>query len=224
VAADAVGASGPGFGTEIDLESFRGLVAGLDAATDICGIIVLALWATAAATDYSTGWIRVLVQAEPRRWRLLAGKLLALAALTMVGTAVVSALAVAIAPALAVAVGISTEAWWAGAVGTVLGAWLNLTLAVLAWGAIGVAIAIVSRSAAVAVAAGVGYMMVIEGLLGRLVDVEAMAYFPGSVLGVIGGGGTESLPYATAVALGSAYAAAAIAIAGITFMRRDITS
>lgn len=224
VAAEQTGPAGPGFGTDIDLASSQGLVAGLNTAADICGIIVLALWASAAASDYSTGWIRILVQAEPRRWRLLGGKLLALAGYTLVGTAGATALAVAIAPALAGAAGISTAAWSNGAAGTILSAWLNLTLAVLVWGVIGVAIATVTRSVAAAIAGGVGYMMVVEGLLGRVFDAAAMTYFPGSVLRVLAGGGTESLSYATAAALGLGYAAAAITIAGATFVRRDITS
>jgi hypothetical protein len=51
-------------------------------------VIVLALWAIAAATDYSTGLIRVVVQAYPKRVRLLAGKIAALASFTVMAATI----------------------------------------------------------------------------------------------------------------------------------------
>jgi hypothetical protein len=53
-------------GVSIDLASAQGLVAGMSTASSLIGVVVLACWAAATASDYSTGWIRVMVQAEPR--------------------------------------------------------------------------------------------------------------------------------------------------------------
>ena len=82
-------------GRVADLESSRGLVAGLSTAASLMGIVVLALWAVAAASDFGTGWIRVMVQAEPRRWALLAGKVVTLTLLTLVGALIATGVAVA---------------------------------------------------------------------------------------------------------------------------------
>jgi ABC-type transport system involved in multi-copper enzyme maturation permease subunit len=223
LAADEMG-GGPGFGVQTDLTSAQGLVAGLATAANLFGVIVLALWAAATASDYSTGWIRVLVQAEPRRWRLFGGKLLALTGYTVVGTAVATLISVAVAPYLAGAAGVSTVAWSAGAIGTVLSAWVNLTFSVLVWGVIGVAVATVTRSVTAAIAGGIGYMMVVEGLLGMVLDTSVTAYLPGSVLIAVTSGGNADLAFASAVVLGLAYAVTATVIAGVTFWRRDITS
>ena len=62
----------------------------------LIGIVALSLWAAAVASDYSTGWVRLLVAAEPRRWRLLVGKLVALSGFTIVATVVATAIVVAL--------------------------------------------------------------------------------------------------------------------------------
>jgi len=59
----------------------------------LIGIVALSLWAAAVASDYSTGWVRFMVAAESRRWRLLFGRLVALSGFTVVaagGTAVMA--------------------------------------------------------------------------------------------------------------------------------------
>lgn len=210
----------------IDLESSAGLVAGLSRAADLMGIVVLALWAAAAASDYSTGWIRILVQAEPRRWRLLGGKLAALTGYTLVGTALGTIVALVAAPLLAGATGISTAAWFPGlwtTTATVLGAWADLTLSVLVWGVIGLTVATVTRSVTIAIAGGIGYLLVFERLLGLVAD-QATTYLPGSVLSAMAAGGTASMAYGTAIVLAAGYAAVALAIAGLVFTYRDVTS
>ena len=51
------------------LESAEGLVAGLSTASSMFGVVTLSFWAIATATDYSTGPIRLLASAQPRRWQ-----------------------------------------------------------------------------------------------------------------------------------------------------------
>mgnify|MGYP001822514051 CR=1 FL=1 len=194
VAGEQMGPGG-GLGTGVDLASAEGLVAGLITGSSMFGIIALSLWAAATASDYTTGWIRVLVQAEPRRWRLFGGKLAALTAYTVVGITAAAVVSVAAAPALAGAAGISTAAWSTGAVGTVLSTWLNVMLSVLAWGVIGLAVATITRSVTAAIAGGIGYLMVVEGLLGMVFDTGVTTYLPGSVLNAVAAGGTVSLAY-----------------------------
>lgn len=216
-------ASAPGMGAIIDPSTSDGIVAGLSMSANLIGIVALSLWAAAAATDYSSGWIRVMVQAEPRRWRLLAGKFFALTGFTVVGTLIATVVSVATAPMLAAATGVSTDLWSDGIVGTVAGAWANLTIAVLVWGIIGFAIATITRSAVIAIAGGIGYMMVFEGLLGLAAE-DATTYLPGSVLTTVVAGGSDSLAYGAALALAVAYALIAGTIAVYVFHRRDITS
>lgn len=222
LAADQVSGS-PMMAEVGDLTSSDGLVAGIAMAANLVGIVALSLWAAASASDYTTGWIRVMVQAEPRRWRLLFGKFAALVGLTLVGTLLATVVSVGSAPLLASATGVSTAAWGAGWLGTVASAWLNLSIAILVWGIIGFAVATVTRSVIVAIAGGIGYLLVFEGLLG-LVAESATTYLPGTVLGAVVAGGNAALAYGTALALAGVYAAAALAVSVAVFHRRDVVS
>lgn len=218
----ADGEIAPGLGTVLDVTGADGLVAGIITATDMLGIVTLSLWAMAAAVDYSTGWIRVLVQAEPSRWRLFAGKLAALVGFTLVGTAAATLLSVAVAPSLATAADVST-AGWDSSVSLVVDTWWNLSLAVLGWGVFGLAVAVISRSVVIAIAGGIGYLMVFEGLLGLIAE-SATTYLPGSVLTAVAWGGTADLGYGTAVGLAAIYVAVVLGIAAVIATRRDVTS
>lgn len=216
--------SGPALSrVPIDLESPRGMVAGLANVTSLLGIIVLSLWAVATASDFGTGWIRVMVQAEPRRWALLAGKLTALVVLTLGLTLLATVLSVAAAAPMASAAGVATDAWFTDPLPTILSGWVDLSLAVLVWGVIGMAVAMVTRSSVAAIAGGIGYLIVFEGLLGQLAP-DATTWLPGSVLGTLAGGGSPDLAWGTALTLGIGYAVVGVVIAAVAFIRRDITA
>ena len=70
------------------LEAGDGMFVGLQNFVSMLGIVALSVWAMAVTSDYSSGLIRLLVQAEPRRWRLLAGKVVALTGFTCLATLV----------------------------------------------------------------------------------------------------------------------------------------
>ena len=74
-------------------------------------MILLALWAIAVATDYSTELIRILAQAHPNRMRLLGGKIAALSVFTLFATTVTTLVVVVFARPLAKLEGIPIEAW-----------------------------------------------------------------------------------------------------------------
>lgn len=220
----AAPADGPGvsFPSAAELAGPGGLVAGLASASSLLGVVTLSFWAILTATDYGTGLVRLLVSAQPRRWRLLAGKLGALALWT-VGTSLVAVqVDLVAAPAAARSAGVDTAAWRDGPLPTVLSAWVNLLCALLVWGVVGFLLATLTRSAAVAISAGVGYVLVLEPVLGSAAGAVADR-LPGSTLTALAGGGSADLPYLGAVGLGAAYAAAGVAVALLVFRRRDIT-
>lgn len=69
---------GPGggarFTTIAELAAPGGFIIPLATISTLAGIVLLALWALAAATDYGSGLIRILVQAQPNRTNLLSGR------------------------------------------------------------------------------------------------------------------------------------------------------
>jgi ABC-2 type transport system permease protein len=226
VVADSTGApaEGPGvsFPSLAELTSPDGLTAGAASGASFFGVVTLSFWAIAAATDYSSGLIRLLASAQPSRWRLLAGKVGALAAWTAVATTVALLATTAVAPAAARSAGIDTSAWRDGAAGTLASAWLDLYAALLVWGVVGLVLAVLARSSAVAIASGVAYVLVVESVV-RSAAERVGDWLPGATLTALAGHGTDAVPYGTALALGAAYAAAGLAAAALVLSRRDIT-
>lgn len=215
-------APGGSFPSAAELLGADGHVAPLAAAATVLGVITLSFWALAAASDYSTGLIRLLVQAQPRRWRLLGGKLLALALWTAAATTLAVLVAVGSAPVVARGVGLSPDAWQLTNVSVLVGAWVNTFLALVVWGSIGLVIAVVTRSAGVAIAVGVGYVLVVEGLIG-LVATDVASWLPGATLAALSAGGSADVGYRAALGLAVVYAVGAVAVAVLTTTRRDVT-
>jgi hypothetical protein len=212
---------GVSFPTRAELEAPSGLMAGLSAASNLFGIVTLSLWAFFTAQDYSSGLIRILVAAEPRRWLLLGGKAIALVGVTALAVTVATVANLLSAPVVG-ASGVSTAAWGSDLPSVIGGAWVNLFLSQLVWGILGMVIAVLSRSAMVAVAIGVGYVLVVESLV-RMVDGAPVDQLLGTTLGAIAKGGTVAVSYTSALALGATYVIVGLLIAGAVFIRRDVT-
>jgi hypothetical protein len=216
------GAPGVAFPTRVEMESASGLMAGLAAASNMFGIVTLSMWAVVTAGDYTSGLVRLLVAAEPRRWPLLAGKVVALVIVTAAATTVAAIVNVfAVMPA-AQAAGISTTAWGTDLVSVVVSAWANLFLSLCVWGVLGLVIAVLTRSAAVAISIGVGYVLVVESLVKMVKDAPS-DWLLGTTLGALASGGTATTAYGTALALALAYVTLGLIVAGVVFIRRDVT-
>ena len=224
-AADAAGRTGPGlqFPSLDQLEATGGFVATLSAVASLVGVVTLAFWAIAAATDYDTGLIRILTQAEPNRLRLLVGKIGALTLYTVIGTFLATVAATVVAFPSASATDVSTVLWSDGFVSEFLAGWFNLTLASLVWGLVGLAIAVVTRSSGLAIATGIGYLLVVENLIGIMAE-GLSTYLPGSTLAALATGGTADLGYTTALLLAVVYGATATVGSVMVFRQREIVS
>jgi hypothetical protein len=204
------------------LEASDGMFAGMQNFVGMLGVITLVVWAMGATTDYSSGLIRLLVQAEPGRWRLLLGKVVALTAFTCVSMLVTVMVVMPAAPIIAEMTGVSTDAWNSGMAGSVVSGYLHLTLSVLLWGVVGLFVGMVTKSSGIAIGIGIGYLMLFEGLAGMLLE-SAAKWLPGEVFGAIASGGTTDMGYGTALIIGAGYAVAALA-ASVIMSRRDVTA
>ncbi len=216
------GAPGVSFPDAKALAGPDGLVAGLSAASSMFGVVTLSLWAVATATDYSSGLIRLLVSAQPHRWRLLIGKVAALTAVTAVATTVAMIVNVLVAAPAAGAAGLSTAAWGTHPASTVAGAWFDAFAAQLVWGVVGLVLAVLSRSSAAAIAVGVGYVLVIESVV-KLAIGGSSDWLLGNTLNALARGGTASLTYASALGLALLYVIVGLVLASAVVTRRDVT-
>ena len=195
---------GPGvaFPTADTLLSSNGIVAGLGTAASFFGVVTLAFWALTAASDYSTGLVRILVTAAIA------------AAATMLN--------VIVAPMAAQAGGYSPDAWTDGTAAVVASAYLHLYLSLLVWGTIGLALATVTRSAGIAIGIGVGYVLLVEAIIAAVAG-DVADWLPGSVLTALAQGGNSTMSLPAASLIGAAYVAVALTASFTVFQRRDIT-
>jgi len=209
--------------TKAMLEAPDGMFAGLQTFAGMLGIVALVVWAMSATTDVSSGLIRLLVQAEPRRLLLLGGKIVALVVFTCAATLVATLMVMPMVQGLAKSAGVSTAAWQPHLAHTIVSGYLDLTLCVLLWGVVGLCVGILTRSAGISIAIGIGYLLLFEGAL-TMVLGGAQKWLPGIVFKAIASGGSTDMAFTTAVLLGAAYALVALAVAVFTFRRRDITA
>lgn len=218
---------GPGNRDGVSLEQLAepgGYLAGFESASSFLGIIALTLFASGVATEFSTGTIRALLTIDSRRRSLLAGKIIGLS--TALAAAVVFAAIVGAVVAFAIAgsQGVDTSSWaTVEGASKGLGILANSVMATVIWGLFGALIAMVSRSAAISIAAGVAYFLIGEQLILHSLWPSTADWLPAGVLDTLASGGTDTLSYTTAVAFAAVYAAVAYLVSSIIFERRDIT-
>ena len=193
-------------------------------AVSFAGIFLFVVFVGVVAVEFSRGTFRTMLLHQPRRLRLLAGKMAALLAFAAVVLAAAEILtwvaARLIAPSQDVATGtwISAEAFGQGVAdyGSVL-FWVS------GYALLGMALAVLVRSVPVALAIGIAWAGPFEHLLQDAWD-PAQRFFPGLLLEAFVAGGTSDVSETRAVVTVTVYVAVAAAIAGTIFARRDITA
>lgn len=200
-----------------------GFLTALGTISTLAGVVLLTLWAIATARDYSTGMIRILVQAQPDRVKLLGGKIVALALFTLLATLTTILTVMLVARPLARLENIDTEAWRTDFAPHFFSSLFNFSIAGLVWGLIGLALAVLTRSSELAIGIGIGYLLVVENLIG-LIAPDATVYLPGGTLNALVSGGTSELAWGLALGLVVIYGIVAITVSLLVFRARDISS
>jgi ABC-2 type transport system permease protein len=206
------------------LAASEGFAQALGTASTIIGAVLLSVFAFAVASEFSHGTLRNLLVREPRRVRLIAGKLLALASFAAIVVTAASIVAVPAAIVSAAAVDIESSAWLsaegvsdsAAAVALLLGATLG-------WGLLGAFLGLLLRSPTTAIAAGLAYALPVENLLNAAWD-DVAGWLPGQLLNALAAGGNDEASLGRAALLLTAYATAALAVTTVSFSRRDVTA
>ena len=191
---------------------------------DLVKVVTLGVFASAFASEFSQGTMRNLLVRQPRRLRLLAGKYLAM--VTATAGALLAALAVCV-PVGVLAAGaknVPTSAWWTGSgLSSLAHTEVNLFLACVGYGTIGVLLAIVFRSPVAAIGAGLAYLLPVEGILSSVIN-GATRWLPGQLLDALASGGNGDVSYRAAALTLAVYGLIAATITGLLFSRRDVAS
>jgi ABC-type transport system involved in multi-copper enzyme maturation permease subunit len=188
------------------------------------GFFVLVVFVGWTAVEFSRGTMRTMLLRQPRRLRLLAGKVTALltyAAVTLAGIEVVAWLT---ARLLAPGVGVDTAAWTSlDALGSAVTDYGAVLLWVTGYALLGTALAVVLRSVTVALAVGIAWFGPVEHILQNNWS-GAGGVFPGLGLEAFAAGGTSDVSVARAVVVTTIYVGAAAVVACTLFTRRDVTA
>lgn len=208
--------------TVAQLSQPNGLVHGIVDVSTLFGVVALALFAGATATEYSQGTLRNLLVREPRRVRLLSGTFLALALFALIALILAFAVGVAIAFAVGPGKGVDTSAWTSSTgINDTLQSLFHVYLTTLGYGLIGMGLAVLLRSPAVAIGLGVAYALPGEAIINAIWD-NGDRWLPVQLLSAVAHGGTSTTSYGRALLLGALYAALIAAGTLMLFTRRDV--
>jgi ABC-2 type transport system permease protein len=186
------------------------------------GLLVLVAFIARLAGEFSHGTLRTVLMKEPRRLRVVLGKIVALvgfmAAVLLVAEALSFVASVVIAPTQDV----DTAAWYGfDAIGDAAGDYAAALAGTSAWALYGMTLALLLRSVAIAVGVGVAWAGPLEHITAESWQA-AERWFPGLQLETLAAGGTSDLSYERALLLTTVYAIVAVAAGLLTLTRRDI--
>ena len=205
--------SGPGGGTEV-----------FTTAVSFAGVFLFVLFVGLVAAEFSRGTFRTMLMYQPRRLRLLAGKIVALLGFAAVVLAVAEVLTWAAARLLAPTQDVATGTWLSlDAVGQAIGDYGSVLFWVTGYALLGTALAVLVRSVPVALAIGIGWAGPFEHLLQDAWGA-AGRYFPGLLLEAFVAGGTTAVSATRAFLTVVVYAAVAATVAATLFARRDVAT
>ena len=161
---------------------------------------------------------------QPRRLGLLAGKLGALLVFAA-GTLLLAELfSVLTALIVAPSQDIATSSWpTADGLGEAASAYGTALLGVAAWATLGASLAVLVRSAPIALGIGIAWSGPFEHITMDVWDA-ATQWFPGLLLEAWAVGGTADVSASRAALMLCLYVALAAAVAGTVFRRRDLAA
>lgn len=193
-------------------------------AVSFAGTFLFVVFVGAVAVEFSRGTFRTMLLHEPRRLRLLGGKMAGLLLFAAVVLAAAEALTWVAARLLAPTQDVATGEWVSvAALGDALLDYGSVLFWVTGYAVLGATLAVLLRSVPVALAVGIAWAGPFEHLLQEAWNPAARV-FPGLLLEAFVAGGTPDVSASRAFLTVTLYALIAAAIAATTFARRDIAA
>lgn len=193
-------------------------------AVSFAGTFLFVVFVGVVAVEFSRGTFRTMLLHQPRRIRLLAGKMAALLGFAAAVLAAAEVVTWAAARLIAPSQDIATASWIsADALGHALADYGSVLYWVTGYALLGMTLAVFVRSVPVALAIGIAWAGPFEHLLQDAWS-PAQRFFPGLLLEAFVAGGTSAVSATRALLTVTVYVAVAIAVAGTIFARRDLTA
>jgi len=202
----------------------NGLVIGVARASMLLGVVAFGIAASQVASEYSLGTLRQLLVRQPRRAVLLAGKMLAVISFLVLALCFAAVMALIVAVVAAQSRHVPTSAWFTGTgLGDLFRELGDLTLAVIGYSVLGMAVGQVVRSAVSAVIVGFAWLIAVENIITRIVP-STQQWLPGASILAVASGGSEGVSYGHGLILGAIYLVVAIVAAATVLLRSDVTA
>jgi ABC-2 type transport system permease protein len=192
-------------------------------AVSFAGTFLFVVFVGAVAVEFSRGTFRTMLLHQPRRLRLLAGKMTGLLLFAAFILAASEALTWLSARLLAPSRGVPTADWISfRALGDAFTDYASVLFWVSGYALLGMTIAVLVRSVPLALGIGIAWAGPVEHILQDAWS-PVNRYFPGLLLEAFVAGGTSEVSASRALLTVVVYVGIAVAIAATTFARRDVT-
>ena len=214
-------------GRGVTVESLSNAGGGTDVfttAVSFDGVFVFVVFIGLFAMEFSRGTFRTMLMYQPRRVRLLAGKLTALLAFSAAVLAAAEIITWLAARVLAPTPGVATGSWVSlDALGQAVSDYGSVLFWVGGYALLGAALAVVVRSVPLSLAIGIAWAGPFEHIVQDAWGA-ASRFFPGLLLEAFVAGGTSEVTATRALVTVAGYVTVAAAIAATTLARRDVTA
>lgn len=193
-------------------------------AISFAGVLVFVVFVGVVAIEFSRGTFRTMLLYQPRRVRLLAGKMAGLLLFAAAILAIAELLTWLTARVIAPTQNIDVTSWTTlDALGQALTDYGSALFWVAGYALLGMTVAVLARSVPIALAIGIAWAGPFEHLLQDSWS-PAQRVFPGLLLEAFSAGDTTDVSAARALATVAFYAIAAATVAATVFARRDVTA
>jgi len=210
--------------TKAMFEQAGGLTLGFANAGGLLGVVALCIFAAQMSQEYSLGTMRNLLVRQPRRITLLLGKYLSMASFAMLIVLVSAIVSVATSYVGANAKHLDTTLWnTSAAYHSLFLTFVNVLIATLGYGTIGIFLGIILRSPISSISIGLAWLLIIEGILAAVLT-STRQWLPGQLLSIVAAGGDPDVSYSRALISASLFMVLALVASGLLFKRRDVSA
>jgi ABC-type transport system involved in multi-copper enzyme maturation permease subunit len=193
-------------------------------AASFVGFFVFVTVIALLAAEFSGGTFRALLLRDPHRIRVIVGKLAGILAVAAALVALAELFTFVVSLIAAPSQDVPTSSWFTlDGLGAGLKDYVTVLVGVTGWAIFGTTLAVIFRSAPLALGVGFAWAGPFENIV---VDSWDAGYrlFPGQVLASVIRGGTAELAMGRAVLTAVLYTAVAAAATLVLVSRRDVTS
>ena len=100
---------------------------------------------------------------------------------------------------------------------------INVLIATLGYGTIGIFLGLLLRSSISAISIGLAWLLVVEGIMAA-VFTSARQWLPGQLLSAVAAGGNSEVSYSRALLSSVIFLGALLILLGAIFKRRDVSA